>query len=205
MVKNTDHLIMKPKKVALSFDDGPHPEITPRVLEILRRYEVKAAFFVCGANALRHPHLVRQIDEEGHIVGNHTFSHSLFLTLSGLAFGETVKTQEILTDILGKDSRFFRPPHGLASPFFLKKLRSLGFKIVSFDVVAYDWKKSTTAEKIVQRVKMSVKDGSIIVLHDGDETREKAERKEVVKALPGVIESLSDSGFGFVRPDEIVN
>lgn len=205
MVKNTDPLIMKPKKVALSFDDGPNAEVTPRVLEVLRRYEVKAAFFVCGANAQRHPRLVKQIDEEGHVIGNHTFSHSLFLTLSGLAFGETLKTQEILTDILGKDSKFFRPPHGLASPFFLKKLRRLGFKIIPFDVVAYDWRKSTTAEKIIQRVKESVKDRSIIVLHDGDETREKAERMEVVKALPGVIESLFESGFEFVRPVEIVN
>jgi peptidoglycan/xylan/chitin deacetylase (PgdA/CDA1 family) len=196
---------MRPKKVALSFDDGPNPEITPRVLEILTHYNVKAAFFVCGANARRHPHLVRQISEEGHIVGNHTYSHSLFLTLSGLAFGETLKTQEILTDILRKDSRFFRPPHGLASPFFLRKLRRLGFKIVPFDVVAYDWKKSTTAEKIIRRVKEAVKDGSIIVLHDGDEIKEKAERIEVVKALPGVIESLSNSGFEFIRPDEMVN
>lgn len=204
-MKNTNPLTMKAKKVALSFDDGPNSEITPRVLEILRCYGVKAAFFVCGANARRHPNLVRQINEEGHIVGNHTFSHSLFLTLSGLAFGETLKTQEILTDILGKDSRFFRPPHGLASPFFLKRLKRLGFKIVPFDVVAYDWKKSTTAEKIIQRVKKSVKDGSIIVLHDGDEVKEKAERMEVVKALPGVIESLSDLGFEFVRPDKIVN
>jgi peptidoglycan/xylan/chitin deacetylase (PgdA/CDA1 family) len=196
---------MKPKKVALSFDDGPNPEITPRVLEVLRRYEVKAAFFVCGANAERHPRLVRQIDEEGHIIGNHTFSHSLFLTLSGLAFDETLKTQEILTDILGRDSKFFRPPHGLASPFFLKKLRRLGFKIIPFDVVAYDWRKSATAEKIIRRVKVSAKDRSIIVLHDGDETREKAERMEVVKALPGVIESLFELGFEFVRPVEFVN
>lgn len=204
-MKNIDPLITKPKKVSLSFDDGPNPEITPRVLEVLRRYEVKAAFFVCGANARRNPRLVRRIDEEGHIVGNHTFSHSLFLTLSGFALSETLKTQEILTDILGKDSRFFRPPHGLASPFFLKKLRRLGFKIVPFDVVAYDWKKNTTAAKIIQRVKESVQDGSIIVLHDGDETREKAERMEVVKALPGVIESIFELGFEFVRPDEIVN
>ncbi len=204
-MKNIDHLTTKHKKVALSFDDGPNPEITPRVLEVLRRYEVKAAFFVCGANARRNPPLVRWIDEEGHIVGNHTFSHSLFLTLSGLAFSETLKTQEILTDILGKDNRLFRPPHGLASPFFLKKLRRLGFKIVPFDVVAYDWKKSTTAAKIIQRVKESVKDGSIIVLHDGDETREKAERMEVVKALPGLIESVLELGFEFIRPDEIVN
>jgi peptidoglycan/xylan/chitin deacetylase (PgdA/CDA1 family) len=194
---------MNPKKVALSFDDGPNSEITPRVLEILKHYGVKAAFFVCGANARRHPHLVRQINEEGHIVGNHTFSHSLFLTLSGLAFRETLKTQEILTDILGKDSRFFRPPHGLASPFFLKRLRRLGFKIIPFDVVAYDWKRSTTAEKIIERVKKSVKDGSIIVLHDGDEIKERAERMEVVKALPGVIESLSGLGFEFVMPDKM--
>jgi len=202
-VKNTSPTIMNPKKVALSFDDGPNSEITPRVLEILKHYGVKAAFFVCGANARRHPHLVRQINEEGHIVGNHTFSHSLFLTLSGLAFRETLKTQEILTDILGKDSRFFRPPHGLASPFFLKRLRRLGFKIIPFDVVAYDWKRSTTAEKIIERVKKSVKDGSIIVLHDGDEIKEKAERMEVVKALPGVIESLSGLGFEFVMPDKM--
>ncbi|MER3446013.1 MAG: hypothetical protein C4291_03880 [Candidatus Dadabacteria bacterium] len=204
-MKNINPFIMKPKRVALSFDDGPNPEITPRVLEILRRYEVKSAFFVCGANARKYPHLVRRIDEGGHIVGNHTFSHSLFLTLSGLAFGETLRTQEIITDILGKDSRFFRPPHGLASPFFLKRLKRLGFKIVPFDVVAYDWKRSTTAERIIWRVKRSVKDGSIIVLHDGDEIRENAERMEVVKALPGVIESLSDLGFEFVRPDEIIN
>jgi len=204
-VKNTSPTIMNPKKVALSFDDGPNSEITPRVLEILKHYGVKAAFFVCGANARRHPHLVRQINDEGHIVGNHTFSHSLFLTLSGLAFRETLKTQKILTDILGKDSRFFRPPHGLASPFFLKRLRRLGFKIIPFDVVAYDWKRSTTAEKIIERVKKSVKDGSIIVLHDGDEIKEKAERMEVVKALPGVIESLYDLGFEFVRPDVVVN
>lgn len=202
-MKNTSPTIMNPKKVALSFDDGPNSEITPRVLEILKHYGVKAAFFVCGANARRHPHLVRQINEEGHIVGNHTFSHSLFLTLSGLAFRETLKTQEILTDILGKDSRFFRPPHGLASPFFLKRLRRLGFKIIPFDVVAYDWKRSTTAEKIIERVKKSVKDGSIIVLHDGDEIKERAERMEVVKALPGVIESLSGLGFEFVMPDKM--
>jgi peptidoglycan/xylan/chitin deacetylase (PgdA/CDA1 family) len=194
----------KHKKVALSFDDGPNPVITPKILRVLKHYRVKAAFFVCGANAVRYPHLVREIDVEGHIVGNHTFSHSLFLTLVGLALNETLITQEILKDILGKDKRFFRPPHGLASPFLLRRLRKLGFRIVPFDVVANDWKRSATAEKIIKRVKNSVRDGSIIVLHDGDETKETADRFEVVKALPTIIETLSVSGFEFVGVDQIL-
>jgi peptidoglycan/xylan/chitin deacetylase (PgdA/CDA1 family) len=194
----------KTKKVALSFDDGPNPIITPMILEILRKYGVKAAFFVCGANAKRYPNLVKQIDDEGHIVGNHTFSHSLFLTLTGLALGETSKTQRILADILKKDIRFFRPPYGLSNPFFLKKLRGLGFRIIPFDVVVYDWRRSTTSDEIVRRVKRSVRDGSIILLHDGNETKEEADRLEVVKALPNIIEFLSESGFEFVGVDQIV-
>jgi peptidoglycan-N-acetylglucosamine deacetylase len=203
-VVNANSLLTKPKRVALSFDDGPNPVITPKVLEVLRYYQIKATFFVCGANAERHPHLVRQIDKEEHIVGNHTFSHSLFLTLTGLALNETLKTQKILAGILGKDIRFFRPPHGLANPFFLRKLRKLGFKIVPFDVVAYDWKKGITAQEIIRRVKGSIRDGSIILLHDGDEAKETADRLEVVKALPAIIESLSASGFEFVRADQII-
>jgi peptidoglycan/xylan/chitin deacetylase (PgdA/CDA1 family) len=194
---------IKPKKVALSFDDGPNPIITPMILGILREYGVKAAFFVCGANAQRHPHLVRQIDDEGHIVGNHTFSHSLFLTLTGLALKETLKTQQILKDILKKDNRFFRPPYGLSNPLFLRKLKGFGFRVILLDVVVYDWRRSTTADKIVRRVKSSVKDGSIILLHDGDETKEQADRLEVVKALPNIIGFLAGSGFEFVGVDQI--
>ncbi len=194
----------KPKRVALSFDDGPNPAITPRVLEALGRYGIKAAFFVCGANVKRCPCILKQIDKEGHIVGNHTYSHSFLLTLTGLALGETLKTQEMLRDILGKDMRFFRPPWGISNPFFIGRLKKMGFRIVPFDVIAYDWKKGVKAEDIVMRVKRYVKEGSIVLLHDGDETKEHADRMEVVKAIPGIVESLRALGYEFVRVDEIL-
>ena len=175
------------KMVYLTFDDGPIPEVTPWVLDVLDKYQIKATFFCVGDNVRKHPSLYCQIIEKGHITGNHTFNH-----IQGWKHNTNyfiANTQKANSYI---QSPFFRPPHGhiLHSQFvFLKKK---GYKFIMWDVVTRDYSKYMTPEKVLNNVKKYVRDGSIIVFHDSL----KAE-KNLRYALPLAIEWLKGEGYSF--------
>ena len=174
------------KAVYLTFDDGPIPEITPWVLDLLDTYNIKATFFMVGDNIRKHPETFRMVVERGHRIGNHTFNHIRgfeFLTNNYLA--NTDKANETMkTDL-------FRPPHGhmrFAQYHVLKKY----YKIIMWDLVTRDYSKRVNGPQVFEIVKKYVRNGSIITFHDSL----KAE-KNMKYALPRSIEWLKEQGYEF--------
>lgn len=177
----------KTKKVIyLTFDDGPIPEITPWVLAILEKHNIKATFFCVGDNVRKYPEVYKQVLDAGHRVGNHTFNHIQGIKTWTHNFqANTKKASEFI------DSDLFRPPHGhMRFPQYYT-LKSQ-YKLIMWDVVTRDYSKYMTAEKVLNVVKQYVRNGSIIVFHDSL----KAE-KNMKGALEDSIIWLKDQGYTF--------
>ena len=174
------------KCVYLTFDDGPIPEMTPWVLDLLDKYDIKATFFCVGDNVRKYPDVYQQILDKGHSVGNHTFHHKQ---------GVSSRTKDYLLNIeLAAryiDSKLFRPPHGHMRFRQLLKLRK-DYKIIMWDLVTRDYSWRLNAEQVFERVKKYTRNGSIIVFHDSI----KAEPR-IKEALPKSIEWLLDQGYTF--------
>ena len=159
------------KSVYLTFDDGPIPEVTPWVLDELKRHGAKATFFCIGDNVEKHPNIFRRIISEGHSVGNHTFNH---------LNGWKIKTEEYVENVekcetslhtnsdpnAYQDSKLFRPPYGRIKASQAKILRKKGYKIVMWDIISYDFDASISPEKCLQNVLGNIKPGSVVVFHD---------------------------------------
>ena len=153
--------------VYLTFDDGPDPEWTPRILDMLDEADVKATFFVIGALATQHPGIVRQIEARGHEVGNHSFSHPHPRLLSDDRAREEVNAGAgAIADILGHPPRLFRSPHGTRHPAMFAAAEALGETVVHWQVSAIDWGLLGRAGAIARRLKR-VKPGDIVLMHDG--------------------------------------
>ena len=174
------------RAVYLTFDDGPIPESTPFILDILRRFGVRATFFVVGDNVRKYPDLFQQIIDEGHLVGNHTHNH-----ISG--FRHTVRDYMFNVEKANAyiRSHFFRPPHGwmrLAQYAWLSRR----YKVVMWDVVTRDYSKWMTSDDIVNNVKRYVRNGSIITFHDSLKAIDKLHT-----ALPRSLQWLTEQGYAF--------
>jgi len=174
------------KRVYLSFDDGPHPEITPNVLRILKLHDAKATFFCVGQNVEKFPDTYRMILADGHKTGNHTFNH-----LNGWKCKPTEYFENIQKARMVIQSTYFRPPYGKITPTQIRKLRK-DFYLVMWSVLSYDFDKETSPEQCLKNVLDHVCDGDIIVFHDS----EKAARN-MLFALPKVLVALSKKGFTF--------
>jgi len=156
--------------IALTFDDGPHPEFTPKVLELLRQFNVKATFFVIGKNAKKHPELVQKIVDEGHDLGNHSHVHTDyygFLSRNEVTL-DLMNCNKLLFDITEKKIKFFRPPFGVTNPNIARAVKNLnlhtfGWSIRSFDTVAKD------AELVFKKINSKIQRGDVVLLHDSSE------------------------------------
>lgn len=163
----------RPKDLALTFDDGPNPAWTPRLLEILAAHNVKASFFMVGRFAQTEPALVRQVAAAGHLIGNHTWSHpNLARTSSRVVRDELARTSDTLAQILGRPTRFFRPPYGARRPFALRTARGLGMTSVTWNAMTSDWADPSAdhiAAELSKKIGRNQYAGyaSNIVLHDG--------------------------------------
>lgn len=179
---------IKGKKMAyLTFDDGPIPEITPWVLDILDQYQIKATFFCVGDNVCKYPDNYNEILRRGHKVGNHTHNHVQGWKTHGLKFVNNVKESSNYIQ-----SNLFRPPHGHMFVYQLTHLHFLGYKTIMWDVVTRDYSKRMTPQQVFNNVKKYTRDGSIIVFHDSL----KAENN-LKFALPHSIEWLLEQGYTF--------
>lgn len=179
------------KAIYLTFDDGPIPEATPFILDVLDQYQVKATFFMVGDNVRKYPHLKQQIEERGHRLGNHTFNH-----IGG--FG--CRSKDFLRNIYKADqlihSQLVRPPRGWMRWAQYMRLRKK-FTIIMWDVVTRDYSRLLTAEDVLDNVKRYTRNGSIITFHDSLKSIDKLQT-----ALPQSIEWLKEQGYEFRLFDE---
>lgn len=193
-------------KVFLTFDDGPIPEITEWTLEQLKKYDAKATFFCIGNNIEKHPDIFNNIITQGHAIGNHTFNHLNGWKNSTEDYIENVKLcQSQITNPKSHPSdselaqqilNLFRPPYGKIKPSQSKILRKLGYKIIMWDILSYDFDQTITPEKCLDNVLKNVVNGSIIVFHDNV----KAEQN-LKYTLPKTLAFLKEKGFVCAKID----
>lgn len=186
-------------KISLSFDDGPNPYFTEKVLNILNRYNIKTIFFILGKYVEKYPELVKKIISDGHLIGNHGYSHGRVINSSDFE-----KAEKIIYNITGQNTRYLRPPFNNTRLCESYKCVFTGeVKVVNNDVVAKDWKRN--AKEILSNILDKTANGSIILLHDGSESENELETRpaEMLKALPLIIEKLSEN-FTIVRLDELL-
>jgi len=194
------------KRIALTFDDGPDPRYTPQILNILGQYRVKACFFVIGSKARAHPEIIRQIVQAGHEIGNHGFSHKAAWLLGPFATTrEIAETNRAIEELTGQKARFCRPAWGLFNLFSLCYFRLKGLKVVLWTYMSWDWIRRATPESICRKVLGRLRDGAILVLHDGDSApgAAKGSPAHVVEALPAILEGLRQKGLKVVPLEEL--
>lgn len=182
------------KKIALTFDDGPHPKYTIKLLDGLKERNVKVTFFIIGENAKNNPDVIKRIYEDGHTIGNHTFSHVQLTCISeDKAIKEIKETNNLIKELTGTEPKYIRPPYGLYSDA-LK--RETNLKPVLWNVDPRDWSVLNT-QSVVKHVVKRAKDGDVILLHDIFDTS--------VDAALQIIDELKKQGFEFVTVDEFYN
>lgn len=201
------------RQIALTFDDGPHPEYTPVVLDVLAEFGIKTTFFCLGRQVERYPELTRRIHEEGHLIGSHSYDHSFRFYFSGTraTYRQMVKAGRSIEAVTGYFPKFYRPPVGIKTPPQCFASGSLSLCIVGWSRRAFEGSYSRLNEAKVQKLAASLKNGDIVLLHDG---RISPGGKELV--LPGYKEELAqrlreflkrviDGGYQMVRVDELLH
>lgn len=181
------------KKIALTFDDGPHPFYTEQLLDGLKERGVVVTFFVTGAHAELHPDVIKRMQEEGHLIGNHTYSHMQLTRGNRESFKEElIKTNEIIKGITGEEVEFVRPPYGSWDKSFEKELNMFP---VLWNVDPLDWS-SKNVNRIVEKIMSKAGENDIILMHDYYDTS--------VTAALKVVDELLDQGYTFVTVEEIL-
>ena len=165
----------KKGEVSFTFDDGPDPEVTPKVLDVLREANVKAAFFVIGRIAEKHPELVRQMVSEGHAVGNHTYNHD-YVFSKAAAEKQVTEGQEVIEKIIGKKPKYFRPPFGVMTPEIASAIRKEKCAVIGWDLRSQDGR-IRTKEATINRVKSHLKKSTVLLFHDTNPTTPDALRE----------------------------
>lgn len=198
------------KQFALTFDDGPNPAATPRLLDLLDRHKVRATFFLIGNYVRAHAELARETAARGHQVGNHTQNHpNLFWVGRGRVRRELENCQTVITDVVGEAPRWMRPPFGARSPFLDGIIRQMNFRgVAMWTQIPGDWdpqpperliaRMRPIAENIARRGEGKKKGGDILVLHDGDHRVANADRDHTLKALEYWLPRWRDAGLEFV-------
>jgi peptidoglycan-N-acetylglucosamine deacetylase len=204
------------QKLAITFDDGPNPSMTPKFLDLLARYNARATFFLIGRYAREYPAVVREQIARGHQIGNHTQTHpNLFRTGPGRTREELRSCQDTLGEISGAPPRFFRPPWGLRSPWLAMTARELGLRLVMWTSLPGDWRAPTDqwlinrASSIAAHARNATgpiagATGDVICVHDGSHNHQNADRSHTYAALDYWLPRWRDLGLEFVTIEEAV-
>lgn len=185
--------------VSITFDDGPHATMTPCVLDTLKRYDVRATFFLIGRNVEQHPEIVRRMVSEGHTIANHTYSHLGVFPLSG---AESVATEikrcgEAIATVSNRRAMLFRMPFGVTNPIIGRVTRRMGLRAIGWSIRSLDTMKSSSRERVCQRVVRQLHPGAIILLHD---RCEKAD-----ELLAQLITAIVERGYRIIPLEEMLN
>ena len=187
------------KRIALTFDDGPHESYTAEILAILQEYGIKATFFVVGQNAKAHPALVKKTASLGHEIGNHTYTHPKLKEQNAESFScELEKTRAVIENITGVSPILFRPPEGFRDEVIKTVAKDQGYQMVLWSVDTEDWR-GLSADRIESAIMKDVKDGSIILCHDYV-----VGQSHTPEALRRVIPKLLEEGYEFVTVSDLV-
>ena len=192
------------KVVALTFDDGPDEVYTPQVLDILKKYDVKATFFLVGENIERNADIVAREVEEGHEIGNHTYTH-INVDKNGYneIYNEIVKTQDIIKKITGEEPKLFRPPYRAISKNMCDIIKNKNMNIILWsNLDPRDWS-NPGVYYIVNTIDTKVENGNIILLHDYNRVR--SSKSQTVQALDSIIPKLKEKGYKFVTVSQLIN
>ena len=195
------------KKLSLTYDDGPNDPHTLRLLEVLRKHDVRATFFLIGRYVQRRPEIVGEIVRAGHVIGNHTFTHPLLTFKSAAEIRrELSECRTALEDAIGSNliSNLFRPPFGGRRPAVLRIARDLGLEPVMWNVTGYDWNAPPSAV-IEAKVSKQIRGGDVILLHDGGHKEMGSDRSQTVVATDRLITGYKAEGYEFVTVPEMKN
>lgn len=186
------------KVVSLTFDDGPDREMTPRVLDVLKEYGIRATFFLIGKNADKYPDIVKRIVAEGHIVANHTYSHKGTFPLSSHSCvrKELTDCNNSIKAIIGKKPKLFRPPFGVTNPIIGKEARNAGFQTIGWSIRSLDTIEGRSRKEVCDSIVANLHPGAIILLHD--------RCKDTDILLHNLIPSIIERGYSFIPIDEIL-
>lgn len=187
------------KTIYLTFDDGPTPQVTEWVLNILKQHNIKATFFCIGNNIDNHPEIFKKVVEEGHTIANHTYNHLNGWKTQNDTYSENVQACEksIEKHIGGTYKvKLFRPPYGKVKPVQAREIRKKGYKIVMWDVLSADFDRTISPQKCLANVIKNTNEGSVIIFHDSIKAFPNLEY-----ALPKAIDYLKGKGFSFAALD----
>lgn len=194
------------KAVALTFDDGPSPTWTPKILEALRKAKAKATFFMLGEHAEKYPDVARQVVKEGHEVGNHTYDHHVLLYYTPQELEDEIKKAErVIKEVTGYTTRLIRPPKAWLTDKEKKQIAELGYKVVLWSLNSKDW--VTFDDMYIRKyILRHVQPGDIILFHDsgGTFSTEGGDRHETVGAIPRLVEQLRERGYEIVTVSELL-
>jgi len=194
------------KIVALTFDDGPSPLWTPRILDELKKSGVKATFFMLGDHVQKYPDVAKRVAEEGHEIGNHTYDHHVLIYYKMEELEKELRdTEKIIKDVTGKTTEYFRPPKAWLTTQEKEKIKAMGYKIILWSLNSKDWV-SFDDKYIIRYILRNIQPGDIILFHDsgGVFSTEGGSRKETVLTIPKLVEKLRAKGYRFVTITELL-
>lgn len=198
----------KNKVIALTFDDGPSPVWTPKILDELKKQNVKATFFVVGAHAEKYPEIIKRIFQEGHEIGNHTYLHHVLLYYTNDELQLELRyTEDIIKDITGEKTNLFRPPKGWLTKREKDYIKDLGYKIILWTLNSKDWVTFFNYKYIVKNLIKNTKPGDIILFHDsgGTFSLKEGNRANTAQAVSLLIDELKKKGYKFVPVSELID
>lgn len=184
--------------IAMTFDDGPNEKLTPRLLDVLAQHHIHATFFILGENAEQHPEILKRAAQEGHEIGNHSWSHPNLAKMSEDGVRSQIKrTEELIRNTLGARPTLFRPPYGSLTPREKHFIHDeLGYEIILWDVDPYDWKRPGPSV-VTNRILKETVPGSIVLSHDI--------HPGTIEAMPATLDQLQAKGFKFVTVSELLH
>jgi len=191
----------------LTFDDGPSPDWTPRILDALKEADIKATFFMIGHHVKKYPEIARRVVEEGHTIGNHGYAHTTILYYKPAEIEEEIKyTESVIKDVTGMVTKYFRPPKAWLRKKIKDTIKDMGYEVVLWSLNSKDWV-MFNHRSMVKYISKKIRNGDIILFHDSGSVfaREGGVRRQTVKAIPYLAEELRKKGYEFVSIEELIN